>query len=153
MIDEKSYAEKKISRIMDRTNDEIKMHEKQKEFMKKMESRYKEACNSTKSKETIRIELDPSTNLYVIKNLDLDSNKNSKEAWEPFICESPETMTEPRTEEEFKILKEKVKFAYKSKRLNEKNSQIKKKKLDMDTLSTEKQISKLSRVLFTRTNA
>ena len=146
MIDEKSLAERKIKSIRERLPEEAKMHEKQKDFMEKIKERYQEVCKSTNSKEAVAVDLDAKTGLYVIKYFDVDGKKKNKESWEPFICETPTTMTDPRDNEEFEILKKKVKNAFNSKRVEDKSLKIKDTKVDVELRDAEKAIAKLSRV-------
>lgn len=144
MIDEKSLAERKIKSIRERMPEEAKMHEKQRDFMEKIRERYQEVCRTTNSKEAVTVDLDAKTGLYVVRYFDIDGKKKNKEAWEPFICETPTTMTDPRDEKEFEILKSKVKGAFTSKRVEDKSLKIKDKKVDVELRNADKTIEKLS---------
>lgn len=143
MIEEKAFAEKKIRKITENEPKEKAMHEKQVEFMKQIEKRYQEVCQSTNTEVGAKITQNKDDGLYVVNIL----NKPKVETIEGqvFSLDHPDLVPDKITEEQFKQLREKVGLIHKSVRIDMKGQNIKAKKTHLDDAMTDKTIKKLGR--------
>lgn len=146
MTEEKTFAEKKIRKINENESKEKQMHEKQIEFMKQIEKRYQEACQSTKSEVSAKITQNKDDGLYSVTLTNRPKVEHPE--GQVFSLDHPDLVKDVSklTEEQFKQLKEKVSLVHRSMRIEKKGQVIQSKKTQLDDAITEKTIQKLGNV-------
>jgi hypothetical protein len=148
MTEEKTFAEKKIRKFNENDAKEKQMHDKQLEFMKQIEKRYQEACQSTKTEVSAKIIQNKDDGLYTVSL----TNRPKVEAPEGqiFSLDHPDLVKEPAklNEEQFNHLREKVGLVHRAMRIEKKGMMIKSKKTQLDDNITDKTIQKLGKPTF-----
>lgn len=144
MIEEKNFLEKKARKLKENVKQEEALHIKQEQFLQLIQDRYKEACTSTKSLPEVEVSKDNGTGIYSTKAINKPERKQKDE---DFVLENPEKMSEIKTAEQFKLLKERVILAVKTDRVNRKGYTLAHTKSVMDDKRDSQALAKLTQIL------
>lgn len=144
MIEEKNFLEKKIRKLKENVKQEEGLHVKQEQFLQLIQERYQEACTTTKSLPEVELTKDNSTGIYTTKSINKPEKKVKDEE---FLLDNPDKMSDIKSAEQFKLLKEKVILAVKTDRVNRKGYTLAQTKSLMDDKRDSVALAKLTQIL------